>query len=504
LKRARRDSEEKELLTSQSDVLKRVASFRYNERLGNIMERDVYTCLPDTSIDSVAVEMARRRISSAVVVEPAGRPVGIVTERDMVQKVIASGATCRKDQPISAIMTPDPFYLSPDDTLFDALALLSRHSIKHLPVVKKKRVVGILTLRQLMKLQHSEPLVIIGLLEEASDIEGYRQVRQDLIEMVYKKLYANVDPVDVVAMLSLVNADIHKRLLQRAINETGRQPPVEFCLFLSGSHGRRENLLFPDQDYGLVIDDYKDRDFNEFDSYFIRLSSIFSEYLDAAGFPYCTGYVMGVNPTWRKRLSEWALHLRYLFGRQNEHTVRYMTIIFDAAPLYGNHELFYTFQDMAFAEITRHHDMLRAMHEEEGSHKVPLGFFNTFITEKSGPHRGELDMKRSGLIFMIEAARILAIKNGIRETSTMDRLRALVHRGIINPDDSEYFESAYRVILHHTLMAQADNFLKKGSSDYYLNPRELSARSQEILKHSFKAISRLQELVGSEFGELIL
>ena len=71
-------------------------------------------------------------------------------------------------------------------------------------------------------------------------------------------------------------------------------------------------------------------------------------------------------------------------------------------------------------------------------------------------------------------------------------------------DDSEYFENAYRVILHHTLMAQADNFLNRGTEDYYLNPYELSGRSQEILKQAFKAISKLQDLVGSEFGELIL
>ncbi len=53
-------------------------------------------------------------------------------------------------------------------------------------------------------------------------------------------------------------------------------------------------------------------------------------------------------------------------------------------------------------------------------------------------------------------------------------------------------------------MAQVENYLNKSANDYYLNPRELSARSQEILKQSFKAISRLQEFVGSEFGELIL
>lgn len=493
--------EGRELLSQKSDVLNRVTSFRYNEALREIMERDVYICGTDETITSVATDMARHRISSAIVTDKKKRPVGIVTERDIVQKVVAEDNN-HPNTLISDIMTPDPVYLSPDDTLFDALAVTSRHSIKHLPVVESDRVVGIITFRQLMKVQHSEPLVIIGLLEEAKSIDDYREVKDSMVDMVNKRLHINIDPVDIVAMVSLINADIHKRLFMLALSEQKSPPPVDFCLFVSGSHGRRENLLFPDQDYGLIIDDYTDDHYNEYDMFFMGTAKLYSDYLDQVGFDYCSGNVMGTNPTWRKRRSEWDVHLRYWFEHQPAYTVRYMTLLFDAMPLYGNFSFFKEVQDQAFREIAGHHDILRQMHEEEGGHKVPLGIFDRFITERSNEHRGQLDMKRSGLIFMIEAARILAVKNGIRETSTLARLRALVDKGVINRDDSEYFENAYRVILHHTLMAQVDNFLKRATNDYYLNPRELSARSQEILKQSFKAISLLQELVGSEFGEL--
>lgn len=495
---------ERDLLLRNNEVLKRVTSFRYSEMLKNIMEREVFICRPDDSVQNVAAEMAKQRISSAIVVDIDRKPVGIVTERDMVQKVVAAGTTQRSPITISHIMTPDPIYLSPDDTLFDALAMISRYAIKHLPIVNMNTVVGIITFRQLMKIHHSEPLVIIGLLESAKTIEDFRSVKNSLIEMAGKKLYANTDPTDIVTMISLINADIHKRLLLYALDEQTQPPPVDFCLFVSGSHGRRENLLFPDQDYGFILDDYADNYYNEYDQFFIQTSKTYSRYLDEVGYPYCTGNVMGTNPTWRKRISEWKTHLSYLFESQTEHTVRYMTLLFDALPLYGNFKLFASMQDSAFQEISKHHNILRQMHEEEGSHKVPLGFFDRFITEKNRDHRGEIDMKRSGLIFIIEAARVLAVKNGIRETSTVSRLRALVEKSVINKNDSEYFENAYRVILHHTLMAQVDNYLHRSTHDYYLNPRELSARSQETLKQSFKAISKLQELVGSEFGKLIL
>lgn len=488
-----------------NDILHRVASFHYNETLEKLMKKDVFMCGPEESVHIAAQEMARRKISSVIVIDKDKMPLGIATERDMVKKVLAESDQSLRGKKINEIMTPDPVYLSPEDSLFDALYTFSRFAIKHLPIVRNHRVVGIITLRQIMKIRYSEPFVIIGELEEAESSTEFRKLREDLILLVQEKLSSRTDPVDIVTMLSLVNFEIHKRLLAKVINEHGNHTPADFCIFVTGSLGRKENLLFPDQDFCVIIDDYDDSHYNRFDNFFYEISKRFSDALNDAGFPYCPGNIMGQNPTWRKRISEWLLHLKYIFNRPGPFTVRYMTLIFDSAPLYGNFSLFDRYINFAFSELLKNRNILRQMHEEEeGRHRVPLGMFNTFITEKAGPHRKELDMKRSGLIFLIESARLLAMKHGIRDTSTIRRLQTLVDRNVIQRDDSEYFENAYRVILHHTLMAQSDNYLRKGKTGYYLNPNQLSDRSQTILKEAFKAVTKLQEIVSSEFGELIL
>lgn len=491
-------------LLQNNDVLHRVASFHYNETLANLMEPDVFTCSPDESVRNVAREMAQRKISSAIVTDSGMRPVGIVTERDIVRKIVVDSVGETGTKKISDIMTRDPVCLSPDNSLFDSLATFLRHTIKHLPIVRNNRVEGILTFRQIMKIRYAEPFVIIGALDQARSPSDFRKIRNDLISFVQEKLSSRVDPVDVLAMISLVNFDIHKRLLQTVIKEHEGTPPADFCFFVTGSHGRKENLLFPDQDFCVIIDDYDDALFNDFDNYFYEISKKFSDALNEAGFSYCRGNIMGQNPTWRKRLSEWLLHVSYIFNRQGPHTVRYMTLIFDSAHLFGNKVFFDRYMDHAFGELSRNRNILRQMHEEEeGRHRVPIGLFQSFITER-GEHKKEIDMKRSGLIFLIESARLLAMKHAVRETSTLRRLQALVDKGVVQPDDSEYFENAYRVVLHHTLMAQADNYLHKGTAGYYLNPYELSGRSQAILKQAFKAISALQDIVRSEFGELVL
>jgi CBS domain-containing protein len=497
-------SEENSLLHSSS-VLYKIASFSYSENIERLMKRGILLCKPDDTVQFVAKEMTGRGISSVIVTDSEGVPIGIVTERDMVRKVVADGEVCDIGKRISDIMTADPVCLSPDDSLFDSLYAFSTHNIKHLPVVRDRKVVGIITLRQIMKLRYSEPFVLIGELEQAQSLEEYKKLREDLVGLVHEKLCSRVDPVDVVNMLSLINFHIHKKLLYNVIDSQQSAPPVDYCFFVTGSHGRKENLLFPDQDFCVITEDHDESRKEEVDAYFEKVSREFSEALNKVGFVFCPGNVMGQNPDWRRPLSQWNQFVWDVFHREGPYTVRYMTLIFDSAPLYGNEVLFNRYIDHAYDGLSKNYNVLRQMHdEEEGRHKVPLGIFNTFITEKDKKHKKEIDMKKSGLIFLIESARILALKHGIRETSTLARLQALVKKGIIHSDDSEYFENAYRVILHHTLMAQTDNFLHKGEADYYLNPHELSERSQEILKQAFKAISRLQELVGSDFGELIL
>ncbi|MBL7048167.1 MAG: CBS domain-containing protein [Nitrospira sp.] len=483
-------------------VLYRIAAFQYHETIANIMERDVFMCSPLDSVKAVARIMAERRISSVVVTDANLRPAGIVTERDIVKKFVAIPIACSSDITIGEIMTPAPVCLPSSATLFDALSIITRHDIKHLPVVSDGKVEGILTVRQILKIRYAEPFVLIARLEEATSVEDYRFIKDELVYLVKEKMAENTDPLDLVTMLSLVNAGIHRRVLRDIIREMGPSP-VEFCFFVTGSHGRKENLLFPDQDYCVIIEDCDEQLSQKSDEYFLAVSQRLSDRLDQIGFPYCTGKIMGTNPQWRGSVSEWQTKVTKIIRQQTAYTVRYMTLLFDSAYLFGNIALFNSYQGHAFNELALNHTVLRQMHdEEEGGHKVPLGWFSSFITEKGRKHRGEIDMKKSGLIFIIESARILALKYGVRETSTIRRIQALVEKGAIQKDDSEYFENAYRVILYHTLNAQVENFIAREGRDYYLNPRSLSRRNREMLKDAFKAVTTLQEIVRSEYGEM--
>jgi CBS domain-containing protein len=491
-------------LQETKDSLKRVESFPYRENLRSVMATDVFTSRPDEPLKSVFKKMVANEVSSVIVVDHNSHPVGIITERDIMKRVVAVDNIDIENTPVSKIMTRDTIILHPDNSIYRALSVLSESGVKHLPLVEKDSLAGIVTMRQLLKLRYPEPLTLIEGIKDATDVATLKAIKNKLPEMAAERLKSGRlgrQAYDIVAMISLINRDIHRQALKLAAEGLG-EPPAPYVLYVTGSHGRLENLLTPDQDHGIIIAD-NDENY-QYDQYYIDLSVRFSEYLDQIGYVWCPGYIMACNPIWRKSLSEWKLQIKYWFESQVREMGRFVTVLFDAAPIAGDMDLFKELNNYAFDELAKHHEVFRVLHEEEGGHRVPLGFLGRFLTDKDGEHRGELDVKRSGLIFVVEAIRILSLKNNVRETGTLKRIAKLVEKGSIHAHDGEYFESSYQVLLHYALKSQVSKASRGEKIDTYIDPRILSPRDKEMLRHAFKAVSTLQDIVASEFGELVI
>ena len=92
--------------------------------------------------------MAEKNVAAIVVISDDGKLSGIVTERDLTQRVLAKGLDPVKTT-IGDIMTKDPDTLSPGDSALDALELMSVRKYRHLPVVENGEVVGMVSIRDL-------------------------------------------------------------------------------------------------------------------------------------------------------------------------------------------------------------------------------------------------------------------------------------------------------------------------------------------------------------------
>ncbi len=114
----------------------------------------VFTVGPSETVAAVTALLHSRRVGALVVLE-AEEVVGIVSERDVVRAFAVSGASALEN-PVSSCMTADVLFAEPGETVDSLLTRMTDRRIRHLPVCKNARLVGIVSIGDLVKSKISE------------------------------------------------------------------------------------------------------------------------------------------------------------------------------------------------------------------------------------------------------------------------------------------------------------------------------------------------------------
>src|SRR4051794_29837731 len=137
--------------------------------VAEVMSAPPVTAAPSELISEAAARMRDRGVGSVIVVDDE-RPIGILTERDLV-RFGAAGADAGGTK-VSEWMTGDPDCVAPDLLVQDAFASLATHGYRHIPVVDGDRLVGVVSMRDLMKLAQIQPVVHPSLMEAPPGLKG--------------------------------------------------------------------------------------------------------------------------------------------------------------------------------------------------------------------------------------------------------------------------------------------------------------------------------------------
>ena len=172
--------------------------------VGEIMSRPAVTATADESIAAAASRMGELRVGSVVVVD-GERPVGILTERDLVRLAADSADG---NATVADWMTRDPDSVAPDVEATTAFARLAEHGYRHIPVVDDGRLVGVVSMRDLMRiaqiqpaesLAHDVPRGLEGVVVAETEIgdvrglEGFYHYRQyDAVELAENRTLEDV------------------------------------------------------------------------------------------------------------------------------------------------------------------------------------------------------------------------------------------------------------------------------------------------------------------------
>ena len=131
--------------------------------LGSKPDHAVYTMGPRSSAHEAVRLMAEKNLGALVVVED-GQVIGLVSERDYARKLVLM-ARSPKDTALADIMSSPVMYVRPDQTSDECMALMTRHRLRHLPVMDDGQLVGLVSIGDLVKATIAEQQFIIEQLE---------------------------------------------------------------------------------------------------------------------------------------------------------------------------------------------------------------------------------------------------------------------------------------------------------------------------------------------------
>jgi CBS domain-containing protein len=492
-----------DLLNQARQQLQNITSQRASEHhsmatpLSKLITRAPASVSVQATVREALEAMASHGTGCMAIVNDEEQPVGVLTHRDVVSRIVLSGFDLTR--PVVDIMTPAPYVLPTSALAYDAVLEMATHSVHHLLIVDAQgRLKGIVSERDLFSLQRLGLRQIRASIEGAQDLEALRQASHETHQLAINLLNQGVGAERLTHFISSLNDALTRRIIALALDDHDLRG-LRYAWLAFGSEGRNEQTLATDQDNGLIFVCHDPATREALRQRWLGFANTVNTSLAACGFPLCKGNIMARNPELCLTLNEWQHRFAAWIDEPNPEALLNATIFFDFRVISGDKQLEERLRQSLNRMVQSTPNFLRMMAANALQVSPPVGRFRDFILNDDGA----LDLKVFGSRLFVDAARIYALRTGLSASNTVQRLRQAGARIGIQPDelaaliDGFHFIQSLRLRLHTqefdaaaTGGAQTENPDRLG--DNLIRPQELNELDRRILKEALRQTRKLQ------------
>ena len=469
--------------------------------VGEFATKGVINASENISIQEAAEIMANYSISSLILINANGLPTGIITDRDLRDKVVSKGKDCK--DPVRDIMSIPHVRADVKEYCFEAILKMVKHNVHHLLIMQGDKLKGILTNHDLMLIQGTSPLSVVKDIESQTTVDALIPVSKRINGIVGLLLGEGAKASSITRIITEINDRLVRKIIEIAEERFG-EPPVPYCWIAFGSEGRKEQTFKTDQDNALIYaDPASATEELAAQEYFRSFTQFVRDGLLKCGFPPCPADFMATNPMWRQPLHVWRKYFTSWISTPTSEAVLNSVTFFDFRAVYGEAKLLDWLKDFTLSMAKDNKIFLGYLANMAIKNTPPIGFLKTFVVEKSGEHKDQLNLKIKGLAPLVDIVRLFALEKGLKETSTIERIQSLRDKHTIIKEYADELLHAFDFILLLRIQNQFE-LMKEGQDiNNFINPNNLSNLEKRIAKETFQLISKIQDLIIERYKAMI-
>ncbi|WP_180683269.1 DUF294 nucleotidyltransferase-like domain-containing protein [Tepidicella baoligensis] len=464
----------------------------------SLLQREPVLLADTVTAQAAAHRMTEAGVSSLLLVadgSEAAHLTGIMTDRDLRTRLVAQGLPL--DTPVAQIATREVVTIEAARPVFEAMTLMLRHNVHHLPVLRQGRPVGVLALSDIIRHESHHSLFVVSRIGRAQDVEELAalepEVRASFVRMVGEGAGSRI----VAGAMSAIGRAFKQRLLDLAEQRLG-PPPVPYAFLALGSMARQEQGLLTDQDNAMILDDAFDPD--RHGAYFEQLARDVSDGLARCGYPYCSGGIMATTPKWRQPLRVWRQYFQQWIEQPSPEGLLHGSIFFDLDAVHGRTAWAESIRQYVARTARQHPRFLASMARNAVQRTPPLGFFKEFVLEPDGRHTAAVNLKRRGTAPLTDLIRVHALAAGSQAINSHERLDDVIRAGILPPGRGEDLRNALAFLSDVRLRNQAEDVRAGREPGNSIEPERLSEFERKSLRDAFTVLSHAQDYLKYRYG----